>query len=147
MKVQTHRFGALDVDEEDVIRFPEGLVGLSRLREFVLFVDPTSSDLYWLQSVEQATFAWALVHQSKLGSQFAFDWDLVDTAGLECSHPEECEVFVLLNRIEGKVTCNLQGPIIVNASRMIGKQVVLTAPQFSVRHPLKAAEEPALASV
>ena len=146
MRVNTNRFGAIEVEKEDVIEFPEGMVGLSRLRQFVLFRDPSSPDLFWLQSIDQAEFAWAMVHSTKLASQFELDWQEVDVSGLELGSPEEAEIFVLLNRVNGEVTCNLKGPVIVNSSRMVGKQVVLRSPRFDVRHPLRAVKEPALVS-
>lgn len=143
MRVETLRFGTLEVEKEDLIRFPEGLVGLSRLRQFVLFRDPRSADLYWLQSTDQAELAWALVHASKLGSAFCLDWNEVDLKVLDLADLCDAEVFLVLNRVKGDVTCNLKGPIIVNASRMVGKQVVLSSPQFDVRHPLRAVMETA----
>ncbi|MBX9654469.1 flagellar assembly protein FliW [bacterium] len=143
MKVRTHRFGTLDVEREDLILFPEGLVGLSRLTEFVLFQDPTSPDLFWLQSTERSEFAFATIHSSKLGTVYDFDWDALDLENLELESLGEAEVFVILNRVGGTFTANLKGPIIINSMKMIGKQVVLKDGRFDVRHPLQVVEEPA----
>ena len=147
MIVRTHRFGTLDVEKDDLIRFPEGLVGLSRLKEFVLFQDPTSPDLFWLQSVEQSEFAFATVHSSKIGSEYEFDWDALDLDNLELDGLGQAEIFVILNRVDGTFTANLKGPIIINAMKMIGKQVVLRDGRFDVRHSLQAVEEPACVTV
>lgn len=147
MKVRTHRFGTLDVEKEDLIRFPEGLVGLSRLKEFVLFRDPTSPDLYWLQSVEQSEFAFATLHSSKIEPGYAFEWDALDLGNLELDSMSQAEVFVILNRVNGAFTANLKGPVIINAMKMIGKQVVLRDGRFDVRHPLQVVEEPACVTV
>ncbi|MBY0586066.1 flagellar assembly protein FliW [bacterium] len=143
MKIETFRFGWLDVDQEDVIRFPEGLVGLSRLTRFVLVHDDGASDLYWLQSLDQGEFALALVTNAKLQSPVAFDGEDVDLSALQLDHPEDAEILLVLNRVDGDFTANLKGPIVINPAKSLGKQVVLRDARFDVRHPLRAAK-PAL---
>jgi flagellar assembly factor FliW len=87
------------------------------------------------------------VHASKLGEsmQRQVEREEVDLAPLKLAGPGDAEWFVVLNRVEGRATCNLRGPIVINTVRMIGRQVVLADPRFDVRHSLVAVEEPALA--
>ncbi len=145
MKIDTFRFGWLDVVPEDVIRFPEGLVGLSRLTSFVLLQDDKAPDLYWLQSLDQGEFALALVTNAKLGSPIDLTGEDVDLSALELDQPLDVEVLVVLNRVEGEFTANLRGPIVINPARALGKQVVLRDSRFDIRHPLRsAAKTPAL---
>lgn len=143
MMIDTFRFGWLEVMQEDVIRFPEGLVGLSRLTSFVLLQDDRASDLYWLQSLEQGEFALALVTNAKLGSPVELDRREVDLSALQLDQPQDAEILLVLNRLEGEFTANLRGPIVINPVKSLGKQVVLQDPRFDVRHPLRAAK-PAL---
>lgn len=140
MIVESYRFGVLQAAEEDLLRFPGGLVGLSHLKRFVLLRDSQSPDLYWLQSTERPEFALALVHRDKLAGQGEFAWEAVDTAGLALDDSADAEVFFILNRVQGAFTVNLKGPVIVNATRMLGKQVVLSDSRYDVRHPLTALE-------
>lgn len=143
MIVQSGRFGVIEIANDDLICFPEGLVGLSRLKQFVLLRDPQSPDLYWLQSADEPEFAFALVHRDKIAGQYSIDWRDVDLGGLAMSEADQAEVFLILNRVHGTFTVNLKGPILVNARRMLGKQIVLSDARFDVRHPLTALE-PAL---
>lgn len=147
MKVETHRFGTLDVDEEDLISCPEGLIGLSRLNRFVLIQDPNSPDLFWFQCADDPIFALALVHADKLDWPIPIDWSSIDIGVLRESQPELLEVFYVLNRVEGEITANLMGPILINGSLSLGKQVVLSDPRFDVRHPLQVQRESAACSV
>ena len=39
MEIKTTRFGVLELDAEDIISFPSGLVGLESCREWVLLAD------------------------------------------------------------------------------------------------------------
>ncbi|MFO0948673.1 MAG: flagellar assembly protein FliW [Planctomycetota bacterium] len=146
MLIRTHRFGDLDVAEESVIHFPEGLVGLSQFKRFVLLEDPESPDLIWLQSADEPRFVLATIRASKLGQMYAVEIQDEDRKTLNLKDPEEAEAFVVLNRVEGKFYANLRGPVIVNIAEMLGKQIVLTNPAYGVRHPVDAVGQPHLAT-
>ena len=140
MKLQTQRFGELEITDEDVIDFPEGLVGLSRHHRFVLFADPESAELYWLQSVDSPEFAVATVHSSKAGGNYEVELASQDLDALQTKDAKNLEAFLILNRVDKQFSVNLRGPIIINAERMVGKQVVLKNPAYGVRHHLQSAE-------
>ena len=53
MKIDTTRFGELEVENSDIISFKEGLLGFENLKKFFV-VDPGDQTLIlWLQSTEQ----------------------------------------------------------------------------------------------
>lgn len=136
MRIHSHRFGELDVPEETVFRFPEGLVGLGQFKQFVLLEDPESADLIWLQSVEEPRFALATVLSAKLGSEYTVDLQAADCETLKLTNAEEAEILVILNRVDGNFHANLKGPVILNVGAMLGKQVVLHNPLYDVRHAI-----------
>lgn len=144
MIVDTCRFGAIEIAEDDVLLFPEGLVGLSRLKRFVLLRDPQSAELFWLQSLDEREFAFACIHSSKLGGPFELDLSEVDVDALKLTSSEDAEIFFIVNRVDGAFTANLKGPLVVNAVKSLGKQAVLTDPRYEVRHALLAARQPAM---
>ena len=137
MKVRTHRFGEIEVGPEDVITFPEGLVGLSAHKRFMMLRDPESADLIWLQSVDDPNFALATIHHSKLGIDYKVETTPLDVASLQLDDVADAEAFVIINRVDGRFSVNLRGPIIVNASKMLGKQVVLKNPAYGTRRLLE----------
>lgn len=61
MVIHTSRFGAVSLTSEDVIQFPEGLLGFNELRRFVLLDDPTDEIFAWLQSCEEPGIAFPLL--------------------------------------------------------------------------------------
>lgn len=137
MRIQTYRFGLIEVDDDSLFEFPEGLVGLTRLKRFALIQDPESADLVWLQSAEEAAFALALVSAEKLGSSYRVLVHPNELALLGTKSAEEIAVFVILNRVEERFFVNLKGPIIVDPLARKGKQVVLSDSDYSVRHALE----------
>jgi len=50
MEVDTTRFGPVEIEAEDIIRFPEGLLGLPECRQWVFLADARSEAIAWMQS-------------------------------------------------------------------------------------------------
>ena len=49
---------------------------------------------------------------------------------------EHAEVFVIVNKNGNTLTGNLQGPLVVNVAKRLGKQLVLSDRRFTTRVPL-----------
>lgn len=139
MKVSTYRFGEIEADEEQLVRFPEGLVGLARLKRFLLLADPDSENLYWLQSTDEPAFALAMVHSSWLDFPYEVRVPAGELHSIGASRPEEVEIFVILNRVDGRFTVNLRGPVLLCPATRLGKQAVLADAAYDVRHPVSNA--------
>ena len=61
MRINTQRFGRIDVDPNDVLTFQSGLPGLEDCREWALLADASNDALGWLQSTNQGDIALAVV--------------------------------------------------------------------------------------
>ena len=61
MVIQTSRFGAVQLQSEDVVEFPEGILGFGDLRRFVLLDDPNDEIFAWLQSCEVPQIAFPVL--------------------------------------------------------------------------------------
>ena len=57
----TSRFGAIEIKETEIIKFPEGLLGFNHLHEYVLLKDPKQEPFLWLQSLEDPNLAFVVV--------------------------------------------------------------------------------------
>jgi flagellar assembly factor FliW len=137
LKITTRRFGALEITDDDIVRLPEGLVGLSRLKRFVLIQDPDSPDLYWLQNVEEPDFTLAAIPAAKLGGSYAPELPKAELDGLGITDARLATVLVIVNRVAGEFYANLRGPVVIHPDDMRGKQIVLNDPKYSVRHLLQ----------
>ena len=61
MLIQTSRFGEIEVEENQIISFPSGLVGFSEDRRFVIREDDAAAPFLWLQSVEDNGLAFVMI--------------------------------------------------------------------------------------
>ena len=61
MKINTTRFGELEVDNSDIITFKDGLLGFEQLTKFFI-VDPGDQTLIlWIQSIDDAGTAFPIL--------------------------------------------------------------------------------------
>lgn len=136
MNVVTTRFGPIQVRELDVVQVPEGLVGFRGTTQFVLWPDSEVHGLAWLQSTADPDLAFALVPPQLAVSDYRVDLRPGDRTALELDEAGEPLVYVILNRGEQGLTVNLQGPLVFNLARRLGRQLVLTSSRYAVRFPL-----------
>ncbi len=151
MQIETTRFGAISVDENRVITFPEGLPGFEEHRRFMIVPHPSASDsggvaFQWLQSVEDGTLAFLAMEPSEVFPNYA---PRVPAAELEAISVGEKKaapcLYTLLTVPKGNpcgITANLMAPVVVNHASRLAKQVVVSGDDYGLRHRLLP-EQPA----
>ena len=60
MKVETTRFGAIDIREEEIITMPFGMPGFSDQKQFVLLDHKKDSPFQWYQSIQDPSLAFVV---------------------------------------------------------------------------------------
>jgi flagellar assembly factor FliW len=137
MNVMTSRFGPLEVADSDIFQLTEGPVGFRSSTKFILLADQKVDGLYWLQSLDTHDLAFALVPPGEGLENYHVDVRSGDRSALALEPGEDPDIFLILNRNEaGVMTVNLQGPMVFNLKKRVGRQLVLTSSRHSVRHPL-----------
>jgi flagellar assembly factor FliW len=137
VNIVTTRFGLIQVSESEQIRIPDGLVGFRSFTQFVHFPDPVVVGLSWLQSVTASDLAFGLIAPPLAVSDYRIELRPGDRAALELGEERSALIYVILNRGEGGgLTVNLQGPLVFNPQRRLGRQLVLTSSRYAVRYPL-----------
>jgi flagellar assembly factor FliW len=140
VNVVTTRFGTVQVGEADLIRIPEGLVGFRDLTLFVQLPDPEVSGLSWLQSITAPEIAFGIVPPPLAVADYRVELRPGDRAALELDDERSALVYVILNRGDGGgLTANLQGPLVFNPVKRLGRQLVLTSSRYAVKYPLDGA--------
>jgi flagellar assembly factor FliW len=135
MRIESTRFGALDIDADRIIGFPSGLIGFPEEREFVLVHHGRSGSIAWLQSTKTPTLAMPVVGAHEFAPVYP-DVPLSDAArraGLDGSPDDMTALVVLCANPGTPSTVNLAAPIIVDATKWTGAQVILEGTRFSTR--------------
>ncbi len=124
IEVQTTRFGKLSVDEERIIHFPEGLLGFSRLKRYIL-LDYKDTSVKWLQAVDDPEVAFIVINVFEIepGYELRVPDSVQRLLGIEKA--EDAVVLVILRVEEGRVIANLAGPLLINSRNRRGIQMVV----------------------
>lgn len=144
MTINGTRFGDIDYTADDVITFPEGIIGFPDQRTYLLLNHKPNTPFRWLQSLEEASLAFLVAFPEVLVPDYAPEIDdaTANELGLTTETPR-----LLLSTVTippGKpeeMTTNLLGPIIINGTTMIAKQVVLHDDAYTVKHRVFATTE------
>jgi flagellar assembly factor FliW len=147
VNIITTRFGPIQASESEIIRIPDGLVGFRAFTQFVLLPDPEVAGLVWLQSVTAPELAFGLIAPPLAISDYRVELRPGDRTALELDEERQALTYVILNRGEGGLTVNLQGPLVFNPMRRLGRQIVLTSSRYAVRYPLSGQSAPTLLPV
>jgi flagellar assembly factor FliW len=140
MKVETSRFGTLEISDEDIVRFPEGLYGFEKETEFTLlpFNPNIESPMEWMQSLTSTHLAFVVTdpylyvpdYKLKLSEE---DKKRVELEG-EDLYLTRAIVTIPENYLE--ITANLIAPLVINKDKGVAKQFVLTNIDYDTRHYL-----------
>ena len=120
MKIQSDRFGVIETNEEDLITFPEGIIGFFDEHTFVLLRHKDDSPIGWLQSTTTAWLALPVVSVESL----AYEMDLNALEAASFSPNTHSVMVVLHAQSPAGPTVNMLAPIVVNAKTRIGHQVI-----------------------
>ena len=145
MLVKTSRFGEVTVDDSAAIDFPEGIVGFPDARRFVIFDGPQGTPFKWLQSADRPELAFVICDPSLFKPDYQVSATEAELAALRLERLEDAVVCVILSipADAWKMTANLLGPVIFNAEKKLGKQLVLSGPEHTTRHPVFPGGKPA----
>lgn len=138
MKIQTTRFGPVELTSEDVLTFPEGLLGFNELRQFVLLDDPNDEIFAWLQSCENSAIAFPVLEPELFVDDYHIDLSKNDLEALELKSLEDCRCFTIITIPDEptKMTANLKAPIMINIAKRMARQCVLQENSLAIREPI-----------
>ena len=135
--IESTRFGSLDIADEAVIEFPNGLIGLGGTR-YALIAREESAPFLWLHSIDDPSLAIPVTNPWSFFSKFAVEISDSEAARIGINDPSEAEVLVTVRAGESldDFRANLRAPILLAGGR--GHQVINEADGTSVRAPLFA---------
>ena len=141
MKLETSRFGEVDVDDTDVLTFTQPIIGFQEFRRFVRVPGPEGSSITWLQSTESGDLAFMLLDPREVMDDYSIRLSQSEFAELAINDLAELEVFtiVVAPRDPKQVRTNLKAPILINPRLRLGKQTILEKCDYPVQYYLAKA--------
>jgi flagellar assembly factor FliW len=148
IKINTRPFGEIEINEQQIIDFPDGILGFDDVRKFVLLdTHDENSPLKWLQAYEEPDLAFVIIRPVDFMREYELVVSMNDIEAVGTDTAEHLIVFAIVTipSNPSDMTANLQGPIIINPEKRLGRQAISLNDRYSVRHKIleemkKAAE-------
>ncbi|MPM97637.1 Flagellar assembly factor FliW [bioreactor metagenome] len=129
MQVNTYLFGTVDVAEDKVISFPNGLIGFEDKKQFMLAHEEGKAEpqSFTLQSVDDAALAFQIIDPTALGFNYELELTDEENALLQSPAADDVAVMITLYKQEegGSVAPGLRAPLIINLKARVGLQKLL----------------------
>lgn len=135
--VQSRVFGELEVSEENIIFFEEGIPAFENLKKFVI-IKEDESPFYWLQSIEDKDIAFVIINPFEIKPDYEFDLPDEVVSKLEITSAQDVAVFciVVIPEDVRQTRVNLKAPIIINVNKRKGMQYLLDDERYPLRYYL-----------
>lgn len=130
--------GTLKISEDDVVTFPEGLLGFSDFKKFVFITDPQDDVFMWLQSCDQKDIAFPVIEAGFVADMSQMQLTQYECEKLNIANAQEANFYCMV-RVASEatgMTANLKAPIVINKREHMGYQFVLANQNLQVQYPV-----------
>lgn len=137
MIMETKHFGQIEIDEESIIYFEEGIPGFDDIHRYgVIKSEDPESPFSWIQAIEDSEIAFALVNPFAVKNDYDFELKNKYAKNLEIEDINQVVVYAVVVVPEdiSKISMNLKAPIIVNMNNRKAAQIILDTDKYTVRH-------------
>ena len=142
MQIKTKYFGEIQIDEKQIIDFPEGIPGFQDDKQYIMIRDE-DTDFTFFQSLKTEDLCFITLPPVLIAGDYGFDISKETVEKLELEEAEDVLVYSILNIPEDykKMTANLKAPVIINIKNNKGIQELLDDDKFDLKHPVFKGEE------
>lgn len=140
MNIQTKYHGEVDISEDSILIFEQGIPGFPDEKRFTLLPLPDQTTISVMQSVETAGLAFVVADPYSFFNPYDFKLDENTVELLDIKGAEDVSALVILTVQDPfeESTANLQAPIVMNVKNNKAKQVILSDSNYKTKHPLFA---------
>jgi len=138
--IQTTRFGKIQFSDDELIQFPEGILGFNDLKRFVLLDDPTDEIFAWLQACDEPGIAFPVLEPELFTETYQINLTKSDFEVLKMNAQSKHRYFCIVTIPDDptKMTANLKAPVVVNIEQRLARQCVLQDNTLAIREPIFA---------
>ncbi len=140
MVIQTKCFGEVDIIEDKIITFDNGLLGFEEYKKFTILFDVECKEdaISWLQSLEEPSLALPIINPLIVKPDYnpVIEDNLLEPLGTMTE--ENCAVFLIMT-VPSDLTlmsANLKAPLIINADSKKGIQLIVDNLDYPVKYKI-----------
>jgi len=128
----------------NLIKFPQGIFGFPDLKVCELIFNPSELPFMWLQEREKGGLAFIVLDPIGSIPDYTVEIPDSDVEQLGIESPDDVlilNIVTIHKEVPQKITANLVGPIIVNRTTRIGRQIIINNyEKYSPKYELPSGE-------
>jgi len=138
MELTTRYFGKIEIDEKEIIHFPQGLPGFLEHKDYYLISINEESPFIIMQSIDDKDIAFITIPPWYVRNDYEFEINEQVKKLLKIESREDLLILVISTVKEelSDMTVNLTAPLVINYRSRLGKQVILDDGKYPVKYPV-----------
>lgn len=140
MKINTKYLGEVQINKEQIISFPKGLLGFEDHKEFVVLSMEGNTHFKFLQDIHHDYISFLIINPW----DFFEDYDIelpdnqLNSMGIFPEKNTNISIYniVTIGKSLQESTCNLLAPIVINLENKKGRQFILDNSSYTTKHRL-----------
>ncbi len=131
------KLGDLELEEQDIILFEEGLLGFESLKKFAVVNLESTAPIQWLTSLESDQVAFPVVSPWLVRVDYSLNLSKEDVEQLQIESEKDVEVLVILTIPQDNpraTTANLLAPVVINKRLKKARQVIQEDTDYQIKH-------------
>ena len=139
MLIETKNFGEVELPEDKIINFHNGLIAFEDAKRFFLIEnDDKDIPFSWLQSADNPDLAFVVINPFLVKPDYEFELSAADREELGIRKTGEAAVLTIVVIPEDirKMTTNLIAPLVINTRVKKGKQIILQDKRYTINCPI-----------
>ena len=138
MKVLTKFFGEVELDDNKVLDFPNGIIGFEDFKKYAILYDEENEEekrISWLQSLEEPKLALPVIDPLAIMSEYTpmIEDELLKPLGDSADEDLLVLLAMTVPSDMTKVTANMKAPFIINAATCKGAQIIVDNADYPVK--------------
>lgn len=129
MQIQSSRFGKIEINHSDMLLMPHGLIGFETCRHWILLSTDDDSQVAWLQSVALSNVAVPVISPRRYLPNYKAHVHKRDLTSLHLHSDDLLYFLCVVSKSGTTLTANLKSPILLNATKHLAVQAVVTDDQ------------------
>jgi flagellar assembly factor FliW len=139
MLVKTKHFGEIELEEDKILSFDQGILGFVDCKKYAIIYDNDSGerpDITWLQSLEEPAIAIPVVSPFLIQPDYNPTVEDALLSSLGEVTPENLVVLVSVTVPSDitRISANLRAPFVINADTKKGCQVIVDDAEYDIRY-------------
>jgi len=136
-KINTTRFGEIEVNQDAVISVPGGLIGFAEQEKYIIIEHDPKSPFFWLQAADLPDLAFVIVDPFIFKTDYEINLSPPVRGDLHIESPSDVTVYVIVTIPHGRpqdMTANMLGPLVLNNRTNEARQLIIDDDRYSHRH-------------